>query len=678
MIETFFHALVEGHEYPSGNSSAIWQPNIAVSVVAVFSRTSDGFPNSDSVPDTDLLVRNFRLDSRDSATRLVKKISSWALGHIETTIAQKLSRRSHSSAASTTEAGWIAPTGSTISAYSSFLVDLLDTGEAALSTLSSAARPILVVATDARSLACDGSIDVFCGRNRRVDVPVVVLDLSDPDSHNVPAGDRVPVADGGAGDTVTSRIRSIINYDPHGSAFPLHLSDDTQALFHVAHATGGCFFDSNLLYDAARTQAGQPPAGSPFTLDPYFSFKNHSFRVNAVQWYTLLSLSPLTEVPSSLGRMPPPKYLQEWRKRETRKLDQLSGQGSLQSRGGQKHLHVKPDFGAVPRAADASGHFSCAQTSVPVIFSMYTMNPIRIKSFLFMRVREGFRVKQYGLSTQDPDKVFLHFFLSFERGTTIHYELSYRARPDFDNSVGSAHVKIQLSGDSAFVQFVKKEFRRDQEQERLLSPRGSRLEQLSARLCQILRWIRREDEQQAFFTPLKWTDQLSSADSLFLKRLGLLDSLQRGHHFRRFQFDCVCVGRMPYIHDDTFLSEFRDMDDGRESILDAVGTWSTQSIRGTSRFVRIIPAAPSIPSKFCLLEVKHSSVVSRVFSVLIDVFGGSDVAEVLLLVAGLKNELQALKDVEVPPLQMNDFLLLQLISIGRGRLDGNFSGLKPC
>lgn len=68
---------------------------------------------------------------------------------------------------------------------------------------------------------------------------------------------------------------------------------------------------------------------------------------------------------------------------------------------------------------------------------------------------------------------------------------------------------------------------------------------------------------QSYLSPAKWTDQLTSSDTPFVRRLGSLNELQQRRHFRFDEFDCVCVGRMPYEQDDDgFLSEFQDTDNG--------------------------------------------------------------------------------------------------------------------
>jgi hypothetical protein len=505
MVRTFFTALTVPEQVPSTTNKGVWRPCLAVTVLAVYPRGAGTSQNS-------LLVRDFRVTDTESAGMLVQKIEKWALGEVETEIARRFSGGDGMDNFSTGASydSWTMPM------YSSSLRDLLDAGDAALSTLSSAARPCIVIATDGRSVACDGVIDI-CSDKDRVDIPLVVLDLSTPSSH-------LPVSEqqqGKGGDAYFQ----LMNYDPGGAMFPLHLSDDTEALYTICKATGGCFFDKELLNEAARTCAGNVDPKSPLMADQFFAFQSHTFRPNAVQWYTLFSLSPLSQTThSAWGNLPPPEYIR-------RKLD-MTGilaaphqvdlrQTFLPTRLGQ-HSSTSIDSRAYQ---PSEGGALLRKTQVRSTFSTYTMNPVRIKVLLLMRAQEGYRAKQYGQSTNDPDKAFIHFTLPLELGTILHYELSYKALGGYNHMVGSAHIKIQLSGEASFIQAVKNDF----------------LHQVSAKLCTVLRWIRKEDAQQSYLTPLKWSDQLSKPDTPFVKRLGMLKPVQRRHHFRRSEFDCECV-----------------------------------------------------------------------------------------------------------------------------------------
>jgi hypothetical protein len=92
-----------------------------------------------------LLVRDSR-HGTDSAELLSHKIEKWALG-IETEIARRLSGGDGMANVSSAAADMDQPI------FVITLRDLLDAGDAALSTLSSTARPCIVIATDGRSVA---------------------------------------------------------------------------------------------------------------------------------------------------------------------------------------------------------------------------------------------------------------------------------------------------------------------------------------------------------------------------------------------------------------------------------------------------------------------------------------------------------------------------------------------
>jgi hypothetical protein len=637
MVRTFFASLVEPEQVPATTNKGVWRPCLAVTVLAVYPR------GTGTSHRTSLLVRDFRVTDADSADLLSSKIGQWALSEVETEIARRLSGGSGmGNVPGASYDAWTVPM------YSSSLRDLLDAGDTALSTLSSAARPCVVIATDGRSVACDGIIDVLSDKDR-VDIPLIVLDLSSPSSHDMASSVQ---PEKGVGDNYFQ----VVNYDPIGAMFPLHLSDDTEALYAICKATAGCFFDQKLLEVAAKTSAGQVSPESPLSADQFFTFKGHTFRPNAVQWYTLFSLSPLSETShSTWGTLPPPEYI-------LRRLG-LSGKNELATTV-PSHLERRPSLLST-RTKMSSGSIDTSRAYAPSessqvlrkaqvrsTFSTYTMNPVRIKVLLLMRVREGYRSKQYGQSTNDPDKVFIHFTLQLENASTLHYELSYRGLSNYNYMLGSAHVKIQLSGEASFIQAVKHDFLHQGHRVRTFTM----AQQVSARLCTMLRWIRKEDAQQSYLTPLKWSDQLTNPNTPFVKRLQLLTPLQRKHHFRAGEFDCVCLHRFPYAPEE-FLKEFRDDDDGEEELIAEVSKWSTQTIEEGRRYVRQIQASDSGIATYCVVELVRSAVASSVFSVSVETFGGTEAKDRLALIASLKRLLGKLKSVEVLSKQMGKFLV---------------------
>jgi len=283
MTNIFFKSLVKPITAPWLANSQGWRPIIAITVLAVY-------PNATGASDTRILVRDFRVHDVKSAQCLSKEIARWALTEVEDEIAHRMGHTRTGGIDS-----WSRPTPS------SSLRDIFDAGDVALSLLPSRGRPCIVLATDCRSVACESILDLFRD-SERVDTPLIVLDLSSSSSH-APEAKFAQIPD----------KTSFLTYDPgSSSSFPLHLSDDSESLFEVCQATGGAFFDAELLKEASHTVAGKVPEQSPIAADSYFSFKRRALRPNAVQWYTLFSLSPLSPcLHPSWGKLVPPTYIRE-------------------------------------------------------------------------------------------------------------------------------------------------------------------------------------------------------------------------------------------------------------------------------------------------------------------------------------------------------------------------------
>jgi hypothetical protein len=635
MARTFFRSLVEPVSSSSLQDPGIWRPRLAVSVLAVYpvGKTTE----------TSLLVRDYRVDDFESAQILADRIEEWCKTEVEMGIAERISRRH---AANT----WAAPL------YSSSLRDILEAGDYALSVLSSEARPCIVVATDGRSVSCDGIMDVFVHVDR-VDIPIVVLDVSNSETHIPFSKEEQPMQ------LLSDENQpNFLTYDPGGpSAFPLHLSDDTEALYGICRSTGGCFLDAQLLAEAAGSTAGQQVSSAettPLSSDHYHSFKRRFVKMNGVQWLTLFSLSPLSPTfHSSWGILVPPGYLK--RRLSIGMVDaptakEVSDGASLLSTRHESFSRQGSDLR--PRGPSVS-EFSISRRSHAhnrVTFSTYVVTPIRIKGLLLMRIKEGYRAKQYGQSTQDPDKVFLQFTLPLELGTILHYELSYTALPNQNRLVGSAHVKIELSGDPGFIQSVKNDFLRQFPDGRPLNT----AQKVSAKLCKVLHWIRKEDCLQSdLCPPLQWADQLSIPDAPFVRRLGTLSPLQRRRHFQVTEFDVVCTGRMPYAYDDDdFLSEFMAVDNGEQELVDAISEWSTQTIKEKSKYIKRTDTSDDMKG-YCVIEIRESPGTSRLFTICVETKGGSNPGDRQATIASLKAALGELKDVEVLVKQMGPFLI---------------------
>jgi hypothetical protein len=290
MARTFFASLVQPVPVQSPipnhredraasiSSSSAWIPDIAVTVMAVFPRASVSTMSGSSNNSSLLLVRDYRVNDSASASLLVRKMEEWVTGPLEAEIASRLANPAAGFAA---VAAGIAAT--TMPQHTSHLSDLLSAGDVMLSTLSSSARPVIVLATDARALSVESMMVDVATDPDRIDVPLVVLDVSSPESHttNHPSS-TLDLAHHDGGQQSGKQFH-MLSYDPTGPAFPLFLSDDSEALYGICRATGGAFYDAQLLNEAARTIAGKVPVESPLFADHIFSSKRHAVRANAVR-----------------------------------------------------------------------------------------------------------------------------------------------------------------------------------------------------------------------------------------------------------------------------------------------------------------------------------------------------------------------------------------------------------
>lgn len=559
MARVLFQALVE--VIPSNTKNA-WQPDLSVTVMAVY---PEGDPS--------LLVRDYRVRTTTQAQELAHRLQSWACQTVEA----EISRRS---------------------AHQSRLVDLINAGHAALSILSSAARPIVVVATDGRAIACESTLEIVAKID---DIPVSILDLRAIEQKNSNVGG--------------------LDFD-EGPLFPLHLSDDSEGLYRAVKATGGSYFDSQLLERAASTRAGQVEPASTLALDYSLAFKRHSIRPNAVQWYLLFVSSPLSPIFGKMGRLNPPNYLMP--------------RGRTDSNSNSPY---EPSRITASTPQESS------------VFATYVINPIRILGLLTMRIKEGYRTQQYGNSTNDHDKVGILLTLPLDMGIVVYYEVSYKADAQ-NHLVGVAHIKIELSGDPSFLQVVKANFLQASS---LSAPAG--ISQYSEMLCDFLRRTRKEDMIHSFLAPNTWKDQMKTSETPFIRRLATLSEVQRRLHFKLFEFDCVFVGDMPYSHDDNdFLSDFRDVDSGEGELKNFLIEWATQIITEDTRFLKIIKTGDNLAS-YCVVELSSSSCVSRVTTVSMYTFGTSNARERLSELAALKEAISALRDVRVLDPQLAKYLV---------------------
>ena len=196
------------------------------------------------------------------------------------------------------------------------------------------------------------------------------------------------------------------------------------------------------------------------------------------------------------------------------------------------------------------------------MFSMYSLSPVRVKGILLMRVLDGFRAKRYGHSTQESDKVSIHFTLQLDFDTVLHYELWYVASPFYSPMLGSAHVKIELSGDPIFVQAVKNHFISHQVKSQLFR-HSTVAYKASSKICKFISWIRKEDCLEAYLCPLEWGEKLSLG-SPFIRRLGSISRYQRHRHFDRDSFEAICIGGDPFENQGSVINEFMSVNEGEE------------------------------------------------------------------------------------------------------------------
>lgn len=605
MAKVFFTALIKPISAPGASVTGLWKPHLTVSVLAVF-------PSQTGTPEIRQLVRDFHVSDAEHAEILVKHIQDWALGEVESQIAYRLAQCKLKIGRNPYDAFMI-PT------QRSSLQDILSAADASLDTMSSAARPCIVVASDGCSVASRWIVDLLSDKSRE-DIPVSLLDLSSPLTHVANTALE--------GDTL-----NLLLSDPKGDTMPLHLSDDTDMLHSVCRATGGAFWDGKLLTEAAQTLAGEVAAESPLVVDHFFSFPRHSMKPNAIQWYTLFALSPLSpRTNSSWGRLPPPEYVL----RSTTTPQDIRG--------------ISPKISTQ----------RLTQQHIRTTISSYIVNPIPIKGLILTRVKEGYRAKQYGQSTIEVGKVSMQFTLPLEMGVTVLYELSFRSPSGQSSVFGFAHIKVELSGEPALIQLVKTDFMRAPH------PRPATFyNQVSDRICHLLRSMRKEDMLQSYISPEKWTDQLTAPDTPFVKRLASLTDLQRSRHYRFDEFDCVCVGNMPYEcgDDDDFLSQFRNTDDGSEGMVEAMQMWSSQMIADKMFFVKKIERSSEYaPPSYCIVQLKQTPGASRLWTISVETLCGTDAGDRLLLLSCLRSLLDELHNVSSLKIQMGKFLVGQSCS----------------
>lgn len=218
---------------------------------------------------------------------------------------------------------------------------------------------------------------------------------------------------------------------------------------------------------------------------------------------------------------------------------------------------------------------------------------------------------RYGSNSQDDDKVSIQFALKLELGTVLHYEFLYVASPFHNAMVGTAHVKISISGDPNFVQMVKSEYVSNQFITKKFRAMTLR-EKACNRICQFLKWIREEDIIESRICALDWKDKLIDK-SEFLQCLAGLDKLQLYRHFRHERFEVINAfdDELEYL-----LGDYKTEDniEGLRRLIEAVSSWSTKAILHGKLYFRQLPNSEGNLTHYCLVEIKPSE-LHRVFAI---------------------------------------------------------------
>jgi hypothetical protein len=581
LMKTYLRGLVQPIEVPPVSVSGLgvsfgrWTPNLAITVVAAYPPTSKGDPAS-----AGLLVRDYRITDEASALELARRIERWALREVEGVIAERLCGERDFSGFGVAGREGI-PTMSSLDSTSfptpqertrviSYMKDMLAVGDAALATLPQEGRPTLVIATDCRDVHCGGVYELLSGMFR-TDVPISVLDLSSSVR----------------GEHESSQL------DISGTSFSplsLSISDDSQSLRDICNLSGGIFLYSSLLDIYVSTTVGSSST-STLQSDYHFVFKKRSIKPNALQWFTLFTMSPLTPTGSSS---------------QSSLRTAMSAPGSSSHYYGASCLSFSGNVVSTTKAIAAQqsryesrvagAGFETSQPRERIVLARYSIQPVRIKSILMTRVVEGYRTRRYGHDTQDVNKVSVHMVLTLaDSGVTVHYECTFLSSPYHIPTVGQAHIKLELSGDDTdFLQTVKKMFGSNTGTEKLML-RGRRVSASSkaaaSRICTILRWIRKEDYLESYLCMPGWGSiDHFAAGSSFLSRLDSMSKLQRFRHFRSVTFEIVTIG--PSCHEKN-ANIFADAEQnkGEDEMFSAISMWSTGVISDRESYFKIITPA---------------------------------------------------------------------------------------
>ena len=540
MVKKYFTGLIQPidggfivinqNESSSSTDMQKWIPELAVTVMACFPIAMC----TDENKMVHVLVSDYRVKDEESANNIADKISDWVSVEIESEIASRVGK-----------------VGGRLDCSASSLRHMIDACDVALANLPSEGRPCIVLATDCRSVHCDGILDLVKDRCLK-DTPINVLDLSNGFSHRT----------GNANvDRKSSKLSRSLTDDPDGpSSFSLIMPDDSEALYNACKCTHGYFLDTNRLSEAVETKAGSVLGQSTFHNDVYFSAKKRTLRPNALQWHTVFSLSPCCPLlHGQWGRMPAPIYMQKRR--------QLVSKQMMTSRTKIKDYHL---------------------------------STVRVKGLLIMRIMDGFRPKRYGTNSQDDDKVSIQFALNLELGTVIHYELLFVSSLDHNAMVGSAHIKISVSGEPSVIQIIKDECENASSLSDKRSKNGSLKEKACSKIADFILFIINEDFQESSICSLDWNKKMARTSD-FIISLSRLDAYQLYRHFRLESFEVV--GLIDLSGEKQSQCIYL-----RNQIIDAVAEWSTVTLSSGRIYLKQLPTITNGGdlTNYCLIEVKLS------------------------------------------------------------------------
>jgi hypothetical protein len=261
----------------------------------------------------------------------------------------------------------------------SSMKDILAVGDAALATLPPEGKPIILIASDCLNVHCGGVFD-YLAETARSDTAVSVINLS----------------------KAVSDTNAL--FEPNYFSFPLNVSDDSKALQDTCQQSGGIFLDEALLDMYTSVTAGSSVCTAPFHGDTHFTSKKRSIRPNALQWYSLFALSPLT--PGYLMHNSPTRSMNSHLHSNTQSSkhhvihDSLSTFGGITKHISQQSIETKsytPAFNV-----ELSFSTQAGALNERTFFVKYNINPVRIKSLLMSRILEGYQARRYGQNTQDP------------------------------------------------------------------------------------------------------------------------------------------------------------------------------------------------------------------------------------------------------------------------------------